>query len=183
MTTDTAPSATYDPVEYWGRAPTTQRPLGPPALLALLRRLRYDAMLDVGCGSGRWGVLLSRARPYARYTGIDISPLRAEIARSNLPDDARVECVAVQDFDADGERWPLVLAVEVLMHIPPGDVEAAAAKLREVAGRHIVLLDWVDGSGIDPAPHNFVHDYLALLGTPVYAERIGRQALMHWEQP
>jgi len=74
--------------------------------------------------------------------------------------------------------WDLVVAVEVLMHIPPSTIQAAVTALRR-ASRILVTVDWtVPRDAV--APHCFLHDYPALVGVPVEAVRVGAQTLYRW---
>ncbi|MGE4342925.1 MAG: cyclopropane-fatty-acyl-phospholipid synthase family protein [Geoalkalibacter sp.] len=74
------------------------------ALEKILRQLGIssgDAIVDFGCGKG--GALISFARyPFAKITGVELSPELSAIARENLKklgiDKVAVECCDASDF-------------------------------------------------------------------------------------
>jgi SAM-dependent methyltransferase len=77
---------------------------GGPELAELLKTLpiaRTDKVLDIGCGKG--GALITLAQcPFARVDGVEISPLLARIAESNLKKlrihDVKVICADAAEF-------------------------------------------------------------------------------------
>ena len=75
-----------------------------------------DSVLDIGCAAGRFIELLRHYGVTAPYTGIDISPVSIELARSNYPG-ARFICDDVLDCDLP-ETFTLVNATGVLQHDP-----------------------------------------------------------------
>jgi SAM-dependent methyltransferase len=161
---------TYDPIPYWQERGHTYRADFRPdryrrqetELARVLKGLQFDSVLDVGCGFGRiYGLLPKRVR----YVGIDVSGamLATHIGRG-LPWVSLVE-TALRDYRASG-KFDLVIAVEMLMHVPPGDVQAAVRKLDRLSARAIVTCDWTTPVP-RPAPHNFLHDYSGMGGRKI----------------
>lgn len=154
-------------------------------LFDYLRGLDFETVLEVGCGFGRIGSRLNAAS----YTGIDLSPTMLKAARDRIPDGNLIE-TSLEDFKPN-TKYDLVLAVEVLMHIPPDGIAKAVRKLDRMSARHIVTLDWTTPlPRMKTAEHNFLHDYPLLLGTgpfgrprSVRAVPIGLQTLFHVEKP
>lgn len=160
----------YDPASYWRQRGETYEAkfreehyrAQEQALVNVLVGFDFGSVLEVGCGFGRIGELVAGLRPDATYTGIDLSPAMLEGARARVPGAELVES-SLLDFKP-GRDYDLVLAVEVLMHVPPVDIERSVRKLLSLTGRNLVTLDWTT-----PLPrkktsaHNFLHDYPALL--------------------
>ena len=184
---------TYDPITYWRERGETYRSKfraeryaeQEAALEELLRPLEFQSVLEVGCGFGRIGAILHRLRPAIAYTGIDLSPAMLETAREELPGAELLE-TSLEAFKPKNQ-WDLVIAVEVLMHVPPEGVVKAVRKLDRLAAAHIVTLDWTT-----PLPrkrtaeHNFLHDYPVLLGKGPFGRAreveivpVGVQAIHH----
>jgi trans-aconitate methyltransferase len=161
---------TYDPVHYWQtRGETYEAKFRAEryrdqeaALIETLEALPTPrSVLEVGCGFGRIGALVRDLWPDARYMGLDLSPVMLASARERLPDGEFRES-ALADFRPGFRRWDVVLAVEFLMHVPPGDIEAAVGRLLGLARRAVVSCDWTIPARRSPAGHNFLHDYHAL---------------------
>lgn len=81
------------------------------------RRFR---VLDLGCGTGALTQLALDALPFARITGVDLSPAMVDTARERLGGRVRL-------FEADAEHLPFsegsfdaVLANDVFHHLPDG---------------------------------------------------------------
>ena len=178
----------YDPVTYWKSAGRTYEPrwrrtaafdAQEMALTALLERLDFSTVLDVGCGFGRIGEIVVATHPEASYTGLDLSPDQIAAARRRLPDGEFIES-AFEDFKPDGRTWDLVIASEVLMHQLPEKVEMFTTALRLLARQHLVTLDWDDATGMPArAAHNFCHDYRSLYGPAAERIVVGRQGIWH----
>lgn len=176
---------TYDPVTYWReRGKVYQRDFRPAqyraqeaALRGVLRSFTFDSVLDVGCGFGRIGELVYAINPNVRYLGVDLSPDQLDAARHRLPLSARFAVVDARQLDLM-TKYDLVVASEVLMHVPPDDVAGVAMRLRRI-GRHVVTVDW-EAPGKRAGLYCFGHDYEELLpGADVIA--VGRQAIRHWQ--
>jgi trans-aconitate methyltransferase len=185
---------TYDPVTYWHERGETYMATFRPeryteqeeALVALLGRLEFSSVLEVGCGFGRIASLIRRVKPQAAYVGLDLSPTMLAAARKRLGTDAALIESSLADHKTTA-RWDMVIAVELLMHIPPSGVVAAVRKLDRLADRHIVTLDWTAPiRGKRPAAHNFLHPYVELLGAGPFGRPrqvevipVGLQAIHH----
>lgn len=172
---------TYEPREYWtNRPPLVRKPAHEAqeqALLDALGRIQVKSILEVGVGNGRIGNLLCERWPNASYTGLDISPDRLAEARENLPERAELVEADFLAWDQDGRQYDLVVAVEVLMHVRPDDIEDAVARLFYWSRRHIVTVDWTEPIAKRIAAWNFLHDYAAL-GLEAVA-KTGLQSVHH----
>ena len=117
--------------------------------LALRRWLRVapgSAVLDVGCGVGRWSRRL--ASRGARVTGVDISPTmiaeaQRRAAAEGLATRCRFEAQDLSELDAGG-TFDLVLGVTVLQHIlDPAALRSAVTRMTAhlARGGRMVLLE------------------------------------------
>jgi 2-polyprenyl-3-methyl-5-hydroxy-6-metoxy-1,4-benzoquinol methylase len=104
------------------------------------------AVLDVGCGIGRWSREL--ARRGARVTGVDLSPTMVDEARRRADEQGvgrrcRFHVADLTRLDLH-ERFPLVLGVTVLQHILDADAFQAAVRrlaMHLLPGGRLVLLE------------------------------------------
>lgn len=163
---------TYDPIPYWqtrgatyeSRFVLARYAAQEAALVGVLDKLEFSTVLEVGCGFGRIGALVKSLRPDCEYTGIDISPDLINSARTRVPD-GEFYGVTLADFDPGGRTFDLVIAAEVLMHIPHRSVGRAIDKLRALASRYVVTVDWTAPTEGRVGRHNFRHDYRMLGAT------------------
>jgi ubiquinone/menaquinone biosynthesis C-methylase UbiE/DNA-binding transcriptional ArsR family regulator len=114
------------------------------ALLKIVGRKPFQAMLDVGTGTGRLLELFSPL--YVRGVGIDINRDMLTIARSNLDKDgitnAQVRHGDVYSLPVDRESFDLVTIHQVLHFLdnPAEAIREAARALR--AGGRMLLVDF-----------------------------------------
>lgn len=97
--------------------------------------------LDVGCGDGRGThELATRLGPGFTWTGVDFSERAIAFARLMAPE-LRFEVQDGEALDAADASVDLVVAREVIEHVPPPDVGAFVAELRRVLrpGGRLVL--------------------------------------------
>ena len=64
----------------------------------------------------------------------------------------------VQSLELD-ERYDLVLAAEVLLHILPSEIKNVISKLVNLSNRHVINVDYYQENMTQLAPHNFLHQY------------------------
>jgi SAM-dependent methyltransferase len=95
---------------------------------ALLDRLTFDSVLDVGCGNGF--LLQPFLEAGKDVQGVELSPAVREILPSEL-----LERVLVGDFAQVKGSWDLVCCVEVAEHLPPPRSRQLVSQLTETA-RH-----------------------------------------------
>jgi 2-polyprenyl-3-methyl-5-hydroxy-6-metoxy-1,4-benzoquinol methylase len=142
------------------------------ALREVLRGLEFDSILEVGCGLARVTSILAEMTD--DLTAIDIGSDQATVTQKRVPK-AIVHQTSIQDFQAD-RTWDLVVSTEVLMHIPPAEIAEVTQKLRGLANRWIVTIDWTKPVAGKVAPWNWLHPYRELLN--VWGEvDTGRQTI------
>lgn len=177
---------TYSPPDYWiarGRRFEAQEiakgldTFETVELTELLATLRFDSVLELGCGFGRVGAAILARRPDIDYTGLDVSPDLAAAARRRLG--REVICADLATFDTD-QRYDLVLAVSVLGHLLPVDVPWVIGRMRRWARRDIVTVDWSEVGG--RTAYQFGHDYERMYGSAVLSRTpVGeRRRLAMW---
>lgn len=114
--------------------------------------------LDAGCGFGRVSRLLRNWRPGVTVDGFDPSPRMVEEARALRLGTVWESTIAT--FDPGDQRWDLVVAAEVLMHVPPDEVVDAARSLLRLSYGWLVTADWsLEREGVERDPHNWLHNY------------------------
>ena len=106
------------------------------------KELRDSAVLDFGCGSGRWVDFFTRRG--CRYSGVDISSELLRMARGRWPE---ASFSAVQDgrIPYPDSSFDVICSIAVIHHNPYERQEALAAELSRVvrAGGYLVLFESV----------------------------------------
>lgn len=173
----------FDPDAYWradqGVVPAVEEPSPAFDLLPdVLRSLDgpITSVLDVGCGQGRIAELLLQVFPAGQYVGIDISPSQVYATKLVRPD-GNVYLSRLQDFDDDA-GFDLVIASEVLMHVAPAEIQAACDKLKSLARKAVVTVDWTVPLRGEIAEWNWLHHYEALFRSVERVVPAGLQSIM-----
>jgi len=128
-----------------------------------IRDLSPSSLLDAGCGAGLLAEAL--ARKGFNVLGLDaageaIETARAHAANQDLPLTYRVG--APEDLVAEGARFPVVTALEVIEHVPdPGAFVASLATLLTPGGRLFL-------STLNRTPQSFL------------AAKVGAEYLLRW---
>jgi len=94
------------------------------------------AILEIGCGEGFVLRALRDAGVRCPMRGIDFSPEAVADARLRVPD-AEFDVQDAAKLAADGERYDLVLMIEVLEHLE--NPKRMLGVLSQLAERHVVL--------------------------------------------
>jgi trans-aconitate methyltransferase len=175
----------YVPADYWGErgkyyeAEAIERGwvnVENEPLFRLLDTLEFSSVLEVGCGFGRVGAALKRHYPHIAYTGLDVSVDLIMAAQKRIGDGQFI-ATDVATWDTD-EKWDLVVAVSVLGHILPADIEVVIAKMRKWANNDVVAIDW-DEVGASTS-FQFGHDFGHLYGDALRSlTPYGRQSVFH----
>ena len=136
------------------RGPAILRAAVETAARGAARPLRFEAMLDLGCGTGLGGTAF---RPLAeRMVGVDLSPaMIAQADAKRLYD--RLVTANIADFlageIATGSRYQLVLAADVFVYVNDlKPIIAAVARLLAPDGLLAFTVETHAGSGIKLLP-------------------------------
>ena len=121
----------------------------------------FRTVLEVGCGFGRISkIILSNFPEIEEYVAVDMSPDQLENAKRYVNSD-KIRFIEsdIQSLQAD-KKYDLVIAVSVLLHVLPSDVDQVVAKLVSLSKQHVVNVDYHEaGQTRQVAPHNFMHHY------------------------
>lgn len=136
------------------------------ALLEYLKMVNppFETILEVGCGFGRISkIILSNFPGIQEYLAVDISPDQLENAKKYVQSDKiRFRESDIQSLQLD-KKYDLVLAVSVLLHVLPSEINEVVSKLVSFSKMHVVNVDYYeDNKPKQLAPHNFMHEYEAI---------------------
>jgi SAM-dependent methyltransferase len=148
-------------------------------------------ILEVGAGFGRISKLVLERfhQRIEEYVLLDISNdqlYNARLYLSNNLEPSVLHTVNIKfvqcdfmDFVNTADKFDLVLAVEVLMHVLPADIEKAIDALMSLSHKDVISVDWYDEDDDDEvpkkiAPHNFLHDYPTLYNNNSLVESVKR---------
>ncbi len=87
------------------------------AAIALIDLAAPRSILDLGCGEGFTLRELTRAKIRAQLVGIDASASAIAVAREALGDSVDLRVGDARELAAHGERFDMVMMLEVLEHI------------------------------------------------------------------
>jgi SAM-dependent methyltransferase len=169
----------YDPDTYWQErggisyktyteSPDYQMYRGAQAAFfeELLARLRPQRMLDFGCGSGKsfplW-IDVPEVHGYDRAVSqIDVA--RAEMIRLRPERPYKLMYCATDsrtETPYDDDYFDLIATVEVLLHVLPDELAPLIWELHRICRGYLAIITAAPFE--NPAPHNFNHDYGAVL--------------------
>ena len=128
----------------------------------------FKSVLEVGCGFGRITKLILLNLPHIeKYVAVDLSPQQIANAEKYVRTgiDNKINDVDISFVVSDirslmlGEKYDLVLAAEVLLHILPSEIKEIMTQLVNLSKMHIINIDYYQEKIIRLAPHNFLHQY------------------------
>lgn len=118
--------------------------------------IKPNSILEIGAGWGRIANLLRNNGYDGTYTAMDLSYERLK----QIQDKSIGRIVAdFMDYPLD-TNYDLILAIEILMHIPPDIIDKFVTKMKRHC-KTIISLDYDPKMERDIvlADHNFLHDY------------------------
>ena len=133
-------------------------------VLKLFQGKKFNSILEVGCGFGRYTKILYSLFKPEKYLALDISKEQIENAKKYVNNEKiEFQCSKIQDFNSD-QNFDLVFASEIVMHINFEDIEEVIKKLSMFCKGSIVTIDLFekDKIGSSSKGYCFVHDYSKL---------------------
>ena len=178
----------YDYVSYWKKEGTLSKrdslsfqltrehTAQESPLINEIKQINPKSILEIGAGWGRVARLVRNNGITCPYTAIDIS-----YDRLKQIDDSTITRKVIDFVDFDPDEYDLILAVELLMHIPPDILEDFVEKMKYHA-RWIITVDYdpEDPRDIKLADHNFLHEYDKLLPNAIKTQINYVQKLRVW---
>jgi len=130
-------------------------------LVNFLKGKKFDSILEVGCGFGRYTKIFSSLFNPDNYTALDISNVQIEKAKKFV-NNKKIKFVTsrFQDYNST-EKFDLVFASEILMHINFSEINNFIKKLISSSKGKIVTIDWYEKEliGKEKGGYCFVHNY------------------------
>jgi len=111
------------------------------AIADLIKKIykKEATMLDVGCGAGHYlRSLRERVDRDINYTGVDFSPSYIKLARQAHKNSATFLVGSIQNIPFKTKQFDIVMANNVLLHVPPPPVKAFRELLR-VSKKYVIV--------------------------------------------
>jgi len=148
-------------------------------LLDILKKLDFDSVFEIGCGWGRITKLIQDNFDIKTHHACDVSLERTKLVN--------LEGVITKPFQSIkfDRKYDLVIAIEVLMHIPPEEIKTFIEKTYDISNKHIVTLDYYPKGERFTLfdPFNFIHEYPELFKGKVNHKYISEsQSIFHIEK-
>jgi ubiquinone/menaquinone biosynthesis C-methylase UbiE len=116
-------------------------------MAAQLRDVPYEALLDVGCGTGFLIDLLAKQRP-ARYTGLDLSPEMIRMAKGKRIEGAQFVVGTADRLPFPDGGFDIVTCSQSFHHYPyPEKAMAEALRVLKPGGLYILSDTGIGGIG------------------------------------
>ena len=119
-----------------------------PQMLAELEKEPFDAVLDVGCGTGAVLALLHEKYPDRRYVGLDLTPEMIEVARTKVAPGMGFVVGDAESLPFDEASFDAVLCSNSFHHYPnPAAFLAGALRVLRPGGR-LILRDYTSSDPV-----------------------------------
>lgn len=119
-----------------------------PQMLAELEKEPFDAVLDVGCGTGAVLALLHEKYPDRRYVGLDLTPEMIEVARTKVAPGMEFVVGDAENLPFDEASFDAVLCSNSFHHYPnPAAFLAGALRVLRPGGR-LILCDYTSSDPV-----------------------------------
>ena len=127
-------------------------------LLSELYKIKFQTVLEYGCGFGRITNLINKNFKPIHFTAFDISVEQLNNAEKFCDsDNVDFRVSAIEDFEPN-KKYDLVIGSEVLMHVKPENIEDIIRKIVGWSKKYIISIDATYTHKM-LASHNFIHPY------------------------
>lgn len=125
-------------------------------VLEKLKTWKFESLLDVGCGDGRFLYEVSRCFSHKRLVGLDYSQraIRHAIA---LHPDIEFICGDLTDTSLLRDRFDIITLIETLEHIPPPHIRSFAKGLHYYLKGDGRLMITVPSKNVGLNPKHYQH--------------------------
>lgn len=132
-------------------------------IIKLLSKLDFNSVCEIGCGFGRITNKMLEAFDIQKenYLAFDLSSDQIQQAKKLFGDKAQFLVSTIDELNVS-RKFDLVLASEVLMHIPHNEIQQAISKMVNLSSKYIVNIDWKETDSKKSSFCNFAHDYVNL---------------------
>ena len=132
-------------------------------IIKFLSDLEFSSVCEAGCGFGRITkkIINKFNIPKDRYLAFDLSQDQINNAHELVGDRAQFTVSTINNLNTN-QKYDLVLASEVLMHIPHEHIESNISKLVDISSKYVVNIDWKETDSRKSSFVNFAHDYKKL---------------------
>lgn len=119
-----------------------------PPILEELEKEPFDALLDVGCGTGPMIELLCAAHPDGHYTGIDLTPKMIEVAQAKALPNATFLVGDSENLPFADASFDAVICANSFHHYPnPQKFFNGVRRVLRPGGR-LVLRDYTSANAV-----------------------------------
>lgn len=160
----------YDPRRFWTKFGRTYKDVHPPVgerseslFVDTLTGLGATSVLDVGCGYGRYLLVLRTRMQLERLAGVDISPTMIETAREFVKayPDIELQVASATRLPFKHASFDALITYSMMIHLRPEEADAFIEEAKRVGRRWGVFLESSNNPGkpwLNP-PYYCAHEY------------------------
>lgn len=132
-------------------------------IIKFLSDLDFNSVCEAGCGFGRITKRILDKFDISKenYLAFDLSSDQIHKTRELIGDRAEIKNCTIEEVDSS-RKYDLVLASEVLMHIPHENIKSNISKLIDLSSKYVINIDWKETDSRKSSFCNFAHNYTKL---------------------
>jgi len=131
-------------------------------LVDYLKKIKFDSMLEAGCGFGRITKIMSDNFNINKHSAFDLSINQINNAKSLCEQKVHFKVSTINKY-SDSMKYDIVLCVDVLLHIKPNNIQEIIEKLMSHSKKYFIHIDphILNNSepGVNSKTHAFRHNY------------------------